>query len=95
MYAAAGVIEGPLRLPFPRPVAQVQKAVTPSGAQLQWTAVQNISVSLRTMNYYLSGEDVFTVDFSSIRQEGVYRLFIPGLGEFVVEPYAVMFGCFC
>ena len=80
MYAAAAVMEGPLRLPFPRPVAQIQKDVAPHGAQSQWTVVQNISVSLRTMNYHLSGEDVFVVDFSSIRQEGVYRIFIPGLG---------------
>lgn len=81
MYAAAAVIEGPLRLPFPRPVAQLQKAGALHGAApSQWTAVQNLTVSLRTMNYPLSGEDVFAVDFSSTRQEGVYRLFIPGLG---------------
>jgi hypothetical protein len=49
-------------------------------------------VKLQTMNYHLSGEDVFIIDFSTVQNVGTYRIKIDGVGvsdTFVISSEAL------
>lgn len=88
IYAAAVVMEGPLRLSFPAPVANLQQLT----ATNEWITVAQYPVVLETMNYRLSGEDVYTIDFSSFRTVGTYRFSLNGIGNsysFQISPSAL------
>ncbi len=63
---------GALRLPNPAPF------VTILGADEK--TVMTAPLRLDAANWYLSGEDVYSFDFSSIETPGIYRARIPGLG---------------
>ena len=91
VYGATALMEGPLRLPFPRPSASVQ-VLSNSSSSEEWLDVQQFPLVLRAMNYRLSGEDVFMIDFSTIQATGVYRIYVDGLGasySFVISPSAL------
>ena len=75
--AAVSVIEGPLRLPFPRPSASLQLQLPASG---EWITLKQYPVQLQTMNYRLSAEDVFIINFSDATMPGTYRILVDGLG---------------
>jgi len=88
VYAAAVVMEGPLRLPFPAPVANLQQRT----AANEWLTVAQYPVVLESMNYRLSGEDVYIIDFSSFKTIGTYRFSIDGVGNsfsFQIAPSAL------
>lgn len=64
---------GVMRLP--KPATQVSLLEAGTGK----TALK-VPLKLETYNWNLSGEDVYSFDFSSIRTSGLYRAFIPGIG---------------
>jgi len=63
-------------LKYPLPAAKIQK----QSAEGTWSTVGQYPLRMQTMNYVLSGEDVYIVDFSTLRTSGDYRLSIDGLG---------------
>jgi hypothetical protein len=64
---------GALRLPVPPPLATIQNAV--SGKK-----ILEVPLRLEAANWHLSGEDVYSFDFSSLKEPGIYRVSVSGLG---------------
>jgi endoglucanase len=72
-------MEGPMRIPFPRPEVQLQFRTEKSPSEV-WKTVGVYKLELKSMNYRLSGEDLFFVNFSDANSLGTHRLLIPNLG---------------
>lgn len=81
VFGATSLSEGPLRLPWPRPAAQLQQQQALADGELTWVTVGTFPVVLRIANYHLSGEDLYTVDFSTATSIGTHRLLVDGIGS--------------
>lgn len=77
VYGSAAVMEGPLRIPFPRPAVYLEQYDHAASA---WSVVGTYSLRLEALNFVLSGEDLFSVDFTSASTKGLHRLRIPNIG---------------
>lgn len=64
---------GALRLPNPRPSVSIRETSAEK-------TVMTVPLRLEAANWYLSGEDVFSFDFSALKTPGTYHAYIPGLG---------------
>lgn len=53
--------------------------------------VYTMTPSMRSSNYFMTGEDVYMLDFSSFKTPGTYKIHVPGLGnsyDFKIGPDA-------
>lgn len=73
LRAAFSIPYGALRLPNPPPVVTLHDVTT-------CKTVITVPLKLETANWYLSGEDVYSFDFSALNTPGTYRAYVPGLG---------------
>jgi photosystem II stability/assembly factor-like uncharacterized protein len=64
---------GALRLPEPPPAVTLLDVTTGK------TAI-TVPLKLESANWRLSGEDVYSFDFSALEKPGSYRAYVPGLG---------------
>lgn len=64
---------GALRLSNPAPVVTLHDVITGD-------KVMTAPLRLEAANWYLSGEDVYSFDFSALKTPGTYRAYVPGLG---------------
>ena len=71
---------GALRLPDPPPQATIEEL--PANKP-----TITVPLKLEAANWYLSGEDVYSFNFSEIETPGTYRAYIPGLG--VSDPFRI------
>ncbi len=73
LFGVCTMPQGPLRLPDPPPQVTIEELAANR-------PVINIPLKLEAANWYLSGEDVYSFNFSEIETPGTYRAYIPGLG---------------
>ena len=73
IYAMDHVIQGPLRLPKTLSQVEIRKVGDNS-------TVFSAPLNMRMANYFLSGEDVYTFDFSDLQTTGDYRVYLQGVG---------------
>jgi photosystem II stability/assembly factor-like uncharacterized protein len=71
---------GALRLPIPLPSVIIRDVS-------QDRAVMTVPLRLEAANWGLSGEDVYSFDFSALTKPGTYRAFVPGLG--LSDPFKI------
>jgi len=71
---------GALRLPVPVPVVTIQEVAGHRN-------VMTVPLRLEATNWSLSGEDVYSFDFSALKAPGIYRASISGLG--VSDPFQI------
>ncbi len=64
---------GAMRLPKETPEVVIYEHGT-------GTTVLKTPLKLEVSNWYLSGEDVYSFDFSSLKHEGIYQAYVPGVG---------------
>ncbi|MFH0957907.1 MAG: glycoside hydrolase family 9 protein [Pseudomonadota bacterium] len=74
IYSVFSLPYGPLRLPAPPPQVTIEKL--PGNRP-----IITIPLKLEAANWSLSGEDVYSFDFSDINTPGTYRVYIPGMGS--------------
>lgn len=74
LLAAGATLEGPLHLPS-LPAAELQMLMPTA----TWVKIKSLPLYLESMNYVLSGEDVYSVDFSAQTEVGTYRICMPSL----------------
>ncbi len=73
LYGLFSIPFGALRLPDPAP--EVTFHEVDSGK-----TVLKVPLELEAFNWHLSGEDVYSFDFSSLESNGMYQAYIPGIG---------------
>lgn len=71
--AAFALPYGALRLPIPPPLATIRETSTEH-------AVLEVPLKLEAANWDLSGEDVYSFNFSELKAPGTYRVHVRGLG---------------
>jgi hypothetical protein len=71
---------GVLRLPKSLPSVQIVNAQTSQ-------TVLTVPLKLEAANWQLSGEDVYSFDFSALTADGKYQAYVPGIG--VSDPFEV------
>lgn len=74
---------GALRLPDPIPEVTFHDL----GSQ---KTVLKVPLKPEVFNWHLSGEDVFSFDFSSLKSDGLYQAYVPGIG--VSDPIRISDG---
>ncbi|MFA5147284.1 MAG: Ig-like domain-containing protein [Candidatus Omnitrophota bacterium] len=85
ILAVTAVPFGEMRLPKVTPEIEIRDAGTGH-------TVRRIPLVLQAANYFLSGEDVYTFDFSDITASGTYRAYLKGYGysyPFTIGPAAL------
>jgi photosystem II stability/assembly factor-like uncharacterized protein len=73
LYSVFSIPHGPLRLSYPTPQVRIEELTAN-------IPVMTVPLKLEAANWYLSGEDVYSFDFSKLETPGTYRAYIPGLG---------------
>ena len=71
---------GALRIPNPATDVSIRESTTGE-------TVMTVPLELRSVNDFLSGEDVYSFDFSHLTTPGIYEAYVPGIGvsdEFVI-----------
>ncbi len=91
LRSVAAVPYGALRLPAGKlPDVIIQDAITAA-------PVYTAPLGLSFMNWYNSGEDIYTFDFSRLTAPGRYRAYLPGLGIsdlFSISEHALDFAAY-
>lgn len=80
LHAVFALPYGALRLPLPPPPVTIREVS-------QDKAVMTVPLRLEAANWPLSGEDVYSFDFSALKKPGTYRAFVPGLG--LSDPFKI------
>jgi hypothetical protein len=73
LHAVFAIPYGALRLPRDPPSASIQEVSTGK-------PVLSVPLRLEHANWELSGEDVYSFDFSALKAPGFYKAFVPGVG---------------
>ncbi len=73
LYAVFALPYGALRLPVPLPEVTIRDISTGQ-------SVMTVPLKLEAANWSLSGEDVYSFDFSGLTAQGTYQAHLPGLG---------------
>lgn len=71
---------GPIRLPKDLPMVSIRDVSSS-------TTVLRVPLKQEVANWPLSGEDVYSFDFSSLKTPGIYQAHVPGVG--LSDPFAV------
>lgn len=80
LYGVFALPYGALRLPKSAPSMQIVHAGTSQ-------SIMTVPLKLEAANWQLSGEDVYSFDFSSLTMPGSYQAYVPGIG--LSEPFEV------
>lgn len=73
LFAVFTLPYGALRLPLDPPTVRIMEVSTAK-------SVLEVPLKLERANWELSGEDVYSFDFSALKTPGDYRAFVPGIG---------------
>lgn len=76
LAAVFGLPYGALRLSQPPPWVTIENTTTGE-------VVLSVPLKLEAGNWHLSGEDVYSFDFSSLSVPGTYQAYLPGIGRSV------------
>ena len=80
LYGLCALPYGAMRMPGSSPNASIRDVYT-------GRMVFSVPLELRAANWVLSGEDVYTFDFSSLTSPGTYEAYIPGVG--LSHPFSI------
>eukprot|EP00047_Mylnosiga_fluctuans_P016685 m.55830 g.55830 ORF g.55830 m.55830 type:complete len:2286 (-) comp6720_c0_seq1:67-6924(-) len=93
LTAAASVPYGPLRIS----ATQAHIYALDASGQPAAAAAATAPLSVRALNYYLSGEDLYSFDFSALDAAGSYIAVVPGVGAsvpFTIGQHALDFAAY-